>query len=275
MNHYSDFLLFMLLFGAVVSFVVIAGLTLLKWGKVEYIEDYEAFNLQDALYKEVSFKPVRYGESAFFKFLYEINVPTEAKLKAIITLEQDRTPKSIALLRKALSSVDDEVRLFAFVAINKLENNINASIQKNLEKLKEVEDEQQQAIIKGEIAFLYWDMLYYRVVDEEMKTFILSQIEKYAEEARRFLGNEPKLLFLIFAVKLERGEYKEAEELMEILLEFEFMEDKVAPQLAELYYKMGKFDKIKYIFNRFYYLYFDVDLNPIIELWTSHAYKKG
>lgn len=274
MNHH-DLLLYILLFGTVASLIVIAGLTLLKWGKVEYREDYKSFNLQDVLHKEIDFKPVRYGESAFFKFLYEINIQTEAKLKAIATLEQDRTPKSIVLLKRALSSVDDEVRLFAFAAISKLENNINASIQKNLERLKETEDEHQKAIIKVEIAFLYWNILYYHVVDEEMKTFILSQIEKYAEEARRVLGDDPTILFLISIVKLKNGEYEEAERLMERLLELGFMEDKVVMYLAEIYYMREEFDRIKHLFNKFYYLYFDTEINPVIEVWTSHVYKKG
>lgn len=275
MNHDSNLLLFILLFGAVASPIVIAGLTVLKWGRAKYRQDYDVFNLQDNLYKEIKFKPVRYGEGAFFKFLYEINIPTEAKLKAIIALEQDRTPKSLVLLKKALSSVDDEVRLFAFSAITKLEESISASIQKNLEKLLKTEDEQQKALIKREIASLYWDMLYYDVVDEEIKIFILSQIEKYAEEAREVLGNDPKLLFLISVVKLKKGEYEEAEGLMEKLLEFGFMEDKVVMYLAEIYYMRGEIDRIKYLFNRFYYLYFDHSLSSIVEVWADHAHKKG
>jgi tetratricopeptide (TPR) repeat protein len=231
--------------------------------------------MQEILNEEMGIEPLGYGEGGFLRFLRKRDVPPEIKLKVVTTLEQNKTPKEIILLKEALSSEIDEVRLFAFSALSRLEESISVNVEGSLKRLKKAEDEKEKALIKKDIASLYWEMIYFGVVDEEIRSFMVSEIERYAEETEQTLKDDPECLFLRSRIKLKKGEYEEAERLMKKVLESGFMKEKVIPYLAEVYYVKGETHKVEELFNNFYHLRLDPVLNPIVELWSNRAYQKS
>ena len=260
---------------AVLIFLIILVLILRRRKKLLGTSQYRSASVQEILSEEIDIEPLRYGEAAFLRFLRERNVPAEMKLKVMTILEQDKTPKDIMLLKEALSSEIDEVRLLAFNALSKLEESISAKIEENLEKLEKTKDEKERALIKKDIASFYWEMIYFGITDEEIRSFIISEIERYTNEANQTLKDDPECLFLLSRIKLKKGECEEAERLMKRAIELGFMKEKVVPYLAEVYYMKGEACKVKELFNNFYHLRLDPTLNPIVELWSDCVHKES
>jgi len=236
---------------------------------------YRSVSVQEILNEEIDIEPLRYGEGAFLRFLRERNAPPDVKLKVLAILEKHKTPKDIMLLKEALSSEIDEARLFAFNVLTGLEESISSRIEESLEELKKEKDEKKRALIKKDIAFSYWEMIYFGITEEEIKSFIISEIERYTNEANQVLKEDPECLSLLSRIKLKKGECEEAERLMKRAIELGFMKEKVVPYLAEVYYMKGEACKVKELFNNFYHLRLDPTLNPIVELWSDCVHKES
>ena len=113
-----------------------------------------------------------FGEASMGQILTSKKVPDSLKMKALVSLAENTRKNEITLIKKTLSDRNDEIRLYSFATIDKLERNINSHIYLQLDLYQKTEDSEKRARIAGEIAHLYWEMLYFELADEDLASFL-------------------------------------------------------------------------------------------------------
>ena len=145
----------------------------------------------------VSFLKVErvFGEGSMINVLLSPFVPLSKKIRALSALSANKSPATLQIIKKALSSKDDEVRLFAYATINNLEKKLSTDITSALEvykslkeKEKELSKEEQEKLASSarELAFFYWEMVYTEISHEALKANFLKEVKKYSQEAIKF-----------------------------------------------------------------------------------------
>jgi len=136
-----------------------------------------------------------FGEGSMISVLLNPFVPLTKKIRALSALAADKSPATLQIIKKALSSKDDEVRLFAYATINNLEKKLSTDISMALQKykpLKEKEEElsreekEQLYSAAKELSFLYWEMVYTEISHDALKKNFLNEVKKYSSEAIDF-----------------------------------------------------------------------------------------
>jgi len=133
--------------------------------------------------------------------------------RLILFLTKYPTPRSIQLLKRALSSEQDEVRLLAFSAISKMEKDIFERINLLIKELEKVKTPEELYRISSSLAELYWELVYLGIAEEELAEFYLRTALEYGLKASE-ISKDGKLLFLIGRIYLRLKDYEKAEEFL-------------------------------------------------------------
>ena len=188
--------------------------------------------------------------------------------RLIFLVTKFQTPQSTQLLKRALSSEQDEIRLIAFSAISKMEEEIFNRINLLLKELKRVKEPEELFRIYSSLAELYWELVYLGIADEELAEFYLKTALEYGLRALE-VSKDGKLLFLIGRIYLRLREYDEAEKFLREAVEEGIPMEKVAPYLMEIYFVRRDWKALKELSER---LKGKVIPNPkalsIIKVWA-------
>ncbi len=166
----------------------------------------------------ISFLKVQrsFGEGSMNDLMLSEYAPKSKKLKALSFLAANISPASLKIIRKTLSSRDDEVRMFGYAIINKAEKALNQKINYHLDILhsEAVKGSAQDAAIIGnsnkELAFLYWEMIYTELSHESLKTGFLSAVMLYIETAKEYYL--PKIDSLALELEALKKNYTQAQD---------------------------------------------------------------
>ncbi|MBK3332335.1 hypothetical protein GWK41_04545 [Persephonella atlantica] len=211
----------------------------------------------------------RFGESSVREFVLKRDIPKNLRLRAFLFLTEMASPESVKLLKNGLQDPDDEIRLLSFSVLDRIEKKISEEIHRNLEKLSYVKDKNKIAGIYAELARLYWENVYMGVADAEIVDFYLEQSKKYAEKAYRVIKEDPYLDLLLGRIYLIKGNTEKASYHLSKALNSGIPEFKVAPYLAELYFRTGRFTEIKKLIKAHRYLKYDPFFYPVFLLWEE------
>lgn len=237
-----------------------------------------------------------FGEGAMNTLITNKYKSTDDKLFALTSLSKldNIPPENLRIIRQALTSKDDEVRLFGYAIINKEEMKINAKINKNIALFQDKKSsDEQRAIGAKELAFLYWDLIYKELSHESLKANFLSEVVKYLNIAKSYFFSEiekleslynldenkqeklkqykeirVRLYILMGRVHMYNGEYEKA--VQEFSLAQELNENDssfIMPYLAEVYFLSGKYSIVKSILNSANDLELNAKLFPIVDQW--------
>lgn len=211
-----------------------------------------------------------FGEGSMHEILSNEEISGSLKMKALVSLAENTRKNEISLIKNALSDRNDEIRLYSFAIIDRLERNINNRIHLMLDEYNKLTGAEKRAEAAGKIAHLYWEMLYFELTDEDLKQFIAREVDRYASEALEKKPDDPSLNTLLGKCCLMTGQYRRARRYFEtILTRFDILKNSITPYLAELYF-------IKHDYRHVRELMHDADglrsnqlLNPIIEIWNE------
>lgn len=134
-----------------------------------------------------------FGEGAMNSIMTNEFKSTDDKLFALSSLSKlgNIPPENLKIIRQALTSTDDEVRLFGYAIINKEEMRINAKINKNIVVFQDKESsDEQKAIAAKELAHLYWELVYKELSHDSLKENFLNEVVKYLEVAKAYFFEE-------------------------------------------------------------------------------------
>ncbi len=211
----------------------------------------------------------KFGESSVREFVQKKEVPSELRLKAFLFLTEMRSPESVRLIKTGLQDPDDEIRLLSFSVLDRVEKRISEEIHKNLNRLKYTKNKKEIGKIYSNLAGLYWENVYTGIADPEITNFYLSEAEKYAKLSIDILGDDPYLDLLLGRVYLQKGELDASAQHLQKALNSGIPQFKVAPYLAELYFRMGRYSKIRDIMKKYRYLKYDPFFYPVAVLWEE------
>ncbi|WP_345991083.1 hypothetical protein [Sulfurimonas sp. HSL-1716] len=209
-----------------------------------------------------------FGEGSVQDMLLNRYVPTEKKIKALASLSDNMSQGNMHIIKNTLISSDDEVRLYGFAIIDKTERELNGKIYRLLESLKSSEDVKTKASIAKDLAFLYWEMIYYELSDDSLVEYLLKEVVNYIDKALEVYFEDPKLYVLLGRVYMFKKDYVNAE--LQFTLAEKFSEEKlnyVMPYLAEINFISGDYEKVKSILKNAQDLDLNNKLYPIVEQW--------
>ncbi len=218
-----------------------------------------------------------FGEASMGRILGGDVMSESLKMKALVSLVESVGKNDIALIKNSLSDRNDEIRLYGFAVIDKLERGINSQIHQKLQAIENVSGREEKAKLAEELAFLYWDIVYFELADSDLKEFIAREVQKYAKESLRTNPENGKLCLLLGRCSLMLKDYDSAEAYLELAVRYggrnnEFM----IPYLAEIHYNKREFSIVKKLLSGAESLQINMLLNPLVEQWKegSQAYGK-
>ena len=237
---------------------------------VRYQKEIKRVNFIDLEQFEYNFISIQreFGEGSIQEMLLNKYVPTEKKIKALVSLAENISQNNIQIIKNTLSSKDDEVRLYSFAIVDKIERDINSKIYSTLNLFKTTEDKVEKASLARDLAFLYWELVYYELSDESLKSFLLKEVVNYINIAQEVHADDYKLCVLLGRVYMMNKEYELAS--IQFTLANELSPNELAyimPYLAEINFITGHYSVVKSIINEASGLDLNSKLYPIVEQW--------
>jgi len=220
-----------------IVFMIIITITIFKLkNKQKKFTTFESVNIERFMMMNNIINVKReFGEGALLTFIDNHNFSSDMRLKAFLIVSELKNPQNIELLKKGLMDKNDEIRLLSFSVLNNLENNLNEKLhyfQSLLEKENNIEYHKK-------IAKLYWEFIYFRLVDNDFKEFFLEQIFLNLQKVLE-VKEDKEALFLLGKVHMLHKEYDKAFEV------FSKIDSKEAiPFLIELYFYKKDYKKVK------------------------------
>ena len=295
-NALSSFLFFSLfnlslpIIGYMISIWVVWYLRNIKYDKK--VTNTNILNLDEF---GISFLNVEriFGEGSMAHLLKNKYAPKSKKLKALSSLAASRSPANLRIIRQTLSSNDDEIRMFGYAIINKIEKNLSTKINHyltlyNEEKLKEKNSPEIVANAAMELAFLYWEMVYTELSHDSLKDNFLEEVIKYATFAKEFYlkslkeSNNPntlkslkdeklmKVYVLLGRVYMSKKEYSLASTEFTIAQELHASNSSyILPYLAEVHFLQGNYKVVNSILQEATDLGLNATLFSVVEQWRS------
>jgi len=177
-----------------------------------------------------------FGEGALLTFINNENFSDESRLKAFLIISELKTPQNIQLLKRGLMDKNDEVRLLSFSILNNLENNLN----EKLHYFKSLLEKENNIKYNKKIAKLYWEFIYFNLVDNDFKEFFLNEIHSNLKKVLDKKPNDIEALFLLGKLYMSQKKYDEA---FHIFSKINTKES--VPFLIELYFYKKDYKKVK------------------------------
>jgi len=256
-------------FGFIVGYLFLFILTLYLFRTQKNIkfEPIKTFSIEEIEDEGLDFGGRRFGEGSVFSILKKDNVPSDLKLKAFMSLSDLQGPITYSLIKENIGNPMDEIRLMAFSMISKMEKQLNDKIHELNLRLKDNDlSEEEKAKIYFELAQIYWDFVFFHIVDKEFENFAIEKALYYAEEGLK-LKKDFVPYFLIGRIYLRLKDYKKAKEYLELAFNFKESKYKVIPYLAECYFYERNFKKVKELFSQLG-LSLDVRVNFLKQFWS-------
>jgi len=209
-----------------------------------------------------------FGEAAMEKLLSEDISSSSIKMKALVSLSDNASRTDVALIKSSLSDRNDEVRLYSFAVIDKLERGINGQIHEKLKLYTDADSAKERVARAEELAHLYWDLVYFELADENLKKFIVSEVEKYAKIVLDVDPDNVKINILLGKTYLMDREVDEAESCFKNVVKNGKNIDFIVPYLAEIFFIKRSFAEVKNLFANARGLGTNTLLYPITEQWS-------
>ena len=126
-----------------------------------------------------------FGEGSMSTLILNDDVPKSKKLKALSSLSSNVSPNTLRIIKQTLSSKDDEIRMYGYSNINKIEKQLNSNINLFLETYRTQEGEKKYDAAKN-LAFSYWEMVYIEISHESLRDSFLEEVIKYVNIAKKY-----------------------------------------------------------------------------------------
>lgn len=180
----------------------------------------------------------QYGYGAL-KDILLFNPSDEKRLMATNSCRFLPPQSAIPLLKHALTDRNDDIRLLAYAAIEKIEFNLNnkiAFLQKRLEKRK-------SANLLQRIAEHYWELCYLGIAEGPIRDYYLQQAQNYLQQA--FVKNpDPSIELKLGRILLEQNNFELAEHHLSHAKAQGIFDLQVAPYMAEIMFSRERYQEV-------------------------------
>ncbi|MEN3028718.1 MAG: hypothetical protein ABDH29_05825 [Aquificaceae bacterium] len=204
----------------------------------------ESFSLSEFLAGSVSLKGRAMGEAPLYLLRKSEGLRgKEVDLLAALLLEI-KNPRFLSNAAGILSSQYDELRLSVFSTLTRLEKSIQERINLLSERLKGNSPDEEKADILFKLAQNYYDLVYHRLVDEELEKPTLQKAEDYLLQAMD-IRQDAEFLILMSKVQMAKGNLSSAERFLMRAGELNGLHPtRYIPYLTEIYFRKGQYSRV-------------------------------
>ena len=258
-----------------------AGVGISVW--MIYLLKYTHYKKEEKSYRTIRFDefftrfPVvkrKLGESALHEIVYQQSTHPLALHLTALSIHAESIDKShFTLIKKMLSSNNDEIRLFSFSVVDGMEQKINAKIHQTMQVYQDTTVSlEQKAKAAHTLALLYWELIYFELVDDVLMVYLLDDVEHYAKEALSFFSDDYRIYVLLGRVFFEKKAYEKAKAYFQKAIEvgsISHLDDIhfVQAYLAEIAFDQRAYKEVKRIIGSTAYFELVDKLKPIQEVW--------
>ncbi|MCB1660108.1 MAG: hypothetical protein KDI39_17950 [Pseudomonadales bacterium] len=164
------------------------------------------------------------------------DTPVDLRMKALLALQNMPARHTSGILREALSDSSDDLRLLAYGMLDSREKQLTHRIQQALHTYQQATSSTERYLPARELAELYWELVYQNLVQGDMRTFALEQVQKYANEALKEKVKDAGLWAISGRMWTLRGDYIRATGCFSTAIKQGFPVSRAEPYLAELAY---------------------------------------
>jgi len=236
-----------------------------KYAKV--LKNTKALNMQELDHEFPNVKRL-FGEGSMVELMSNVDAPRALRMKALSVVSQDMSRKNISLIKHSLSDKDDEIRLYSFSLIDNMEQDINTKIHQASLRFTKAQDNIEKARAAKELAYLYWDMVYFDLSDEVLKSFLVNESLRYAKFVFENDLGDTSMNILLGKLYLEKKAYDEAATQLVMAIENGVNHEYIVPYLAELYFNRGNFKSVGSMLNVVKSLKMNTTMYPIVAQWS-------
>jgi polysaccharide biosynthesis protein PelE len=238
---------------------------------VTYTERPNNINYLNMAEFETEFPEIKriFGEGSIEDLLSNGIAPTSLKMKALVSMSDNITRNNLMMIKNSLSDKDDEIRLYSFAIINRIEQGLNKSIHEKLTQFQSAPENEHKVQLAEALAFLYWDMVYYELSDEDLKRYILNEVRTYAAYVLEHHATHSKINVLLGRVYLMLEEFDESEACFRTAMIQEKNALYMYPYLAEISFNKRYFNTTQTLLEKANSLECYHTLHPVIQQWKS------
>lgn len=169
--------------------------------------------------------------------LFNFGGATEARLKALYSLQTMPARLTISMLRATLKDPDEDMRLIAYGMLDQREKAITARVHAELGALQRAGDPAARGASLRRLAELYWEYVYQRVAEGEFRHHAIAQSLRNVEAAIGEGVRDAGLLSLLGRLRLELGDLEAAERAFEDAAALGLPASRTYPFLAEIAFR--------------------------------------
>ncbi len=249
-------------------FTLWLGYYLLRVRYAKVLKNTKMLNMQELDHEFPNVKRL-FGEGSMVELMSNTDAPKAKRMKALSAVSEDMSRKNISLIKHSLSDRDDEIRLYSFSLIDGLEQDINTKIHRASLRFKAAEEKSDEYIEAAkELAYLYWDMVYFDLSDEVLKNFLVNESLKYAKIVFETDMSDTSMNTLLGKIYLEKKEYEEASTQFVMAIENGVDHEYIVPYLAELYFERGNYQSIRSMLSIVKSLEMNTMMYPVVAQWS-------
>lgn len=165
--------------------------------------------------------------------------PLELRMRALLALQNMPGRHASGVLREALGDSADDLRLLAYGMLESKEKELTWRIQEAQERFQRYDPRshaEEHYNAARELAELYWELVYQNLVQGDMRSYALAQVQRFSTDALRFHVRDAGLWVMSGRMRMMGGDYNGAAAAFSSAIALGFPAVRAEPYLAELAY---------------------------------------
>ena len=195
--------------------------------------------------------------------------PVETRMRALLSIQDLPSRVANPVIRTMLADSADDVRLVAYGILDGREKRINARIQAARAQL-EGDDPTGRLIADKELAELYWELVYQGLVQGDLQKHAVAQSRAHFDAALCLAPDDAALWALGGRLANFAGQYERAWHAFSRSIEFGMPQTRVLPYLAEVAFRMRRFDRVRQLLERIAQASHTQRMAQVIDYWSEH-----
>lgn len=184
------------------------------------------------------------GEGAIRTRLNTTSLPTEVRMKALLSAHAMSARYSVPMLKELLGDEADDLRLLAYGMLDNREKALNALIDESLKKLEAGKDANLRQLYQKQLAELYWAFAYEHLAEGDMLTYMLAQAEHYTRAALETKA-DGDLWVLLAQILIRQQKLAEVDGAFNQAIKLGMPAMRIQPYLAELAYQRDDYQAVR------------------------------
>lgn len=196
--------------------------------------------------------------------------PVETRMRALLSIQDLPSRVANPVIREMLADPSDDVRLVAYGILDGREKRINARIQAARAQL-EGADPTGRLLANRELAELYWELVYQGLVQGDLQKHAVAQARVHFDAALALAPDDAALWALGGRLANFAGQYERAWHAFSRAVDFGLPEVRVLPYLAEVAFRMRRFDRVRQLLERIAQGSHTQRMAQVIDYWSPRG----